>query len=165
MTNRNKKISLCTVIFLFTSLLPTKKSWAGDEETTQTPMFEAVSPLKTGERAPFEGILLSKDLASRIEAEKKTSIDKKLCDAKLQSSVDSAKSELNKKLEILNVKYETLEEKHRQVVDVKDSQIDFLREKFEPPPWYKEPAFLVSIGLISGAGLAIGAAYIVNLVK
>ena len=161
MTKSMKKNIFCIVTLFFISLMPINRARAEDD----APMFEAVSPLKVGEKAPFEGILFSKDLAARIEAEKKTSVATKICEAQKTAAVDLTKSEFSKKLEILNIKYTSLEEKHDKIVGVKDAQIDFLREKFEPPPWYKEPAFLISVGLISGAGLAIGAAYIVNLVK
>ena len=158
----SKNIIAHIVLVCFTSLSFTAISFADEPEQ---PLFNAVSPLQKGDKAPFEGILLSKDVAAKLEAERKTMVAEKICNAKLEAEVGNAKSLLTKKLDVLNEKYEALEDKHERIVEIKDNELDFFRKSYQPPPWYKEPAFLISIGLVTGAGLAIGAAYIVNLVK
>ena len=158
----NKNIITYFILVSFSCLsLPI----AAFSEDPEQPFFNAVSPMQKGDRAPFEGVLLSKDVAAKLEAERKTMVAENICNAKIESQVGTAKSLLTKKIETLEAKYSALEEKHEKIVEIKDAELDFFRKSYQPPPWYKEPAFLVSIGLISGAGLAIGAAYIVNLVK
>lgn len=127
--------------------------------------YEAVSPLSKGDHAPFTGILFSKDLAARIEAERKTMIAVKLCDAKLNASVLLAKSELQLKLDVLTGKYSALQIKYTDIVAVKDGQIEFLRKSYMPTPWYESPAFLITIGVLSGIGLSLGAAHLVKTVR
>ena len=127
--------------------------------------FEAVSPLKKGDHAPFTGILFSKDLAARIEAERKTMISLKLCDAKLSASILIARSELQLKLDIVSGKYSALQTKHTDLIGIKDDQITFLRKNYMPTPWYKEPSFLITMGVIAGIGLAVAGAHLVKTVR
>ena len=127
--------------------------------------YEAVSPLSKGENAPFDGILFSKDLAARIEAERKTMIAIKLCDSKLNASVLLAKSELQLKLDIITGKQSALQTKHTDIVAVKDSQIKFLRKNYMPTPWYESPTFLITVGILTGIGLSLGAAHLVKTVR
>jgi hypothetical protein len=128
-------------------------------------MFEAVSPLSKGDRAPFEGILISKALAARIEAERKTMISLKLSEAKLNAAVLITKSDLQLKLDIETSKYVLLDEKHIRLMTIKDEQIDFLRESYMPTPWYESPAFMITVGVLAGIGLSIGSAHIVKTVR
>ena len=127
--------------------------------------FEAVSPLNKGDHAPFTGILFSKDLAARIEAERKTMISLKLCDAKLSASILIARSELQLKLDIIDGKYSALQTKHTDLIAIKDDQITFLRKNYMPTPWYKEPAFLITLGVVAGVGLAVAGAHLVKTVR
>ena len=127
-------------------------------------VFEAVSPLSKGDRAPFEGILFSKDLAARIEAERKTMISLKLAEARAAAEIKIAVSKVQLKLDIANGKLQALEEKHKKISDINREQIDFLRENYMPKPWYEEAGFLVPLGIALGIGLAIGAAHIVKTV-
>ena len=158
----NKFISTftCLFFFVFCTFAP---AIALANETKS--MFEAVSPLEKGDRAPFQGILFSKDLASKIEAERKTMITLKLAEIRQEAAVSLARSELQLKLDIANGKFLALEEKHQKITDINREQIDFLRENYQPTPWYEHPAFLVTVGVLSGIALTIGAAHIVKTVK
>ena len=157
-----KAISILTLLFFtFFSVISPSAVYANDTKIT----FQAVSPLEKGDRAPFEGILFSKDLAAKIEAERKTMITLKLAEIRQKAAVDLVRSELQLKLDIANGKFSALEEKHDKIVEIKEEQIDFLREQYLPTPWYKHPAFLITVGVLSGIGLTIGAAHIVKTVK
>ena len=157
----SKKIISSILVLTFANLVCVIPAFADEPP----PAFEAISPMTKGDKAPFEGILFSKDLAARIEAEKKTKIDSKICESKSKAAVEIVRSELNRQLEISNGRYEAFEEKHNSLMEIKDNEIDFFRKSYQPPPWYKEPAFLLSMGIIAGVGLSIGAAYVVKLVK
>ena len=135
------------------------------ETTKLTAPVEAVSPLSKGQKAPFEGILFSNALAVKIEAERKTMITLKLSEEHTKMAVTLATSSIQLKLDILSGQYSALEEKHTNITQIKQEQIDFLRKQYLPTPWYEHPAFLVTIGIISGIGLTIGAAHIVKTVK
>ena len=135
------------------------------DEINLSPRYEAVSPLSKGDIAPFSGILFSKDLAAKIEAERKTMIAIKLCDSKVNASVLLAKSELQLNLDILAGKQSALQTKHTDTVAVKDSQIKFLQKNYMPVPWYESPTFLVTVGILTGIGLSLGAAHLVKTVR
>jgi len=158
---KNKIVSL-VCIFTFTSAVMITPIVHANE--TQ-PRYEAVSPLSKGDKAPFDGILFSKDLAARIEAERKTMIALKLCEARVDTSVLLAKSEQKLQLDILSGKYAALQIKHTDILEVKDGQIKFLRESYMPPKWYESPAFLITVGVLAGIGLTIGTAHIVKTVR
>lgn len=161
MMTASKKFISCFLVFALVSSTAPVSVWAEDPE----PMFNSVSPMQKGDRAPFDGILLSKDLASKIEADRKTMVALKICNANTKAEVDSAKSVLTKQLDEMTAKYNALDEKHERLMEIKEEELEFFRKSYQPPPWYKEPAFLISMGLIAGAGLSVGAAYIVKLVK
>ena len=156
-----KKITTVIVLFCFTFFSMTPIAYAEDPTT----VFEAVSPLSKGDKAPFEGILFSKALAAKIEAERKTMITLKLADQNIKTAILLAKSELQLKLDIANGKFLALEEKHKKITEINREQIDFLREQYLPTPWYEHPAFIVTIGIVSGVAITIGAAHIVKTVK
>jgi len=160
---RNKIISIVSMI-AFTLAFVISPIARADESKLKL-RYEAVSPLSKGDHAPFTGILFSKDLAARIEAERKTMIAIKLCDAKLNASVLLAKSELQLKVDILTGKYSALQTKHNDIIAVKDGQIEFLRENHMPTPWYESPAFLITVGVLTGIGLSLGAAHLVKTVR
>ena len=127
--------------------------------------LEAVSPLSKGDRAPFEGILFSKSLAAKIEAERKTMITLTLADIRKEAAVAIVTSEMQLKLDILEGKYNALEEKHTAVTKINQEQIDFLQKQYLPTPWYEHPAFVATISVLVGVGLTIGAAHIVKTVR
>lgn len=154
-------IVILTLICFATTTVPAV-SWA---EPPSTFTYDAVSPLDKGDRAPFQGILFSKDLAAKIEAERKTLITLKLAEAKTSAAVEIARSEMQLKLDVANGKYAALQEKHEKIVEINNEQIDFLRKNYRPTPWYEHPGFVVSMGLLAGIGLTIGAAHIVKTVK
>ena len=149
------------VVFCFTLFSMTPAVYAEAPPT----LFEAVSPLSKGDKAPFEGILFSKALAAKIEAERRTMITLKMAEQNTKIAVTLAKSEIQLKLDISNGKLLALEEKHKKITDINKEQIDFLRKQYLPTPWYEHPAFLVTAGIVSGVALAIGAAHIVKTVR
>lgn len=158
---KNKIISVAC-IFAFTSAIVIAPVVQANE---LPPRYEAVSPLDKGDKAPFEGILFSKDLAARIEAERKTMIALKLCEIRVDTTVLLAKSEQKLQLDILSGKYAALQTKHTDIIGIKDGQIKFLQESYMPPKWYESPTFLITVGVIVGIGLTIGTAHIVKTVR
>jgi len=156
-----RKITAIIVIFCFTFLSLSPSVCAEGSPA----LFEAVSPLGKGDKAPFEGILFSKALAAKIEADRRTMITLRLSDQKVKTAVLLVRSELQLKIDVSSGKFLALEEKHRKITDINREQIDFLRKQYLPAPWYEHPAFLVTIGIVSGVALTIGAAHIVKTVK
>lgn len=157
-----KLVSLFTLFFFisFCTILPAP-AIANDAKVS----FEAVSPLSKGDKAPFEGILFSKDLAAKIEAERKTMITLKLAEIRQKAAVGLVRSELQLKLDVLSSKYSALDEKHKSILKINKEQIRFLQKQYLPTPWYEHPAFVATVSVIVGVGLTIGAAHIVKTVR
>lgn len=153
----------CFLIAFFSMANIPNAAWA--DVPTSNLTLDAVSPLDKGDKAPFQGILFSKSLAAKIEAERKTLITLKLSEAKTEAAVKIAKSEMQLKLDIANGKFIALQEKHNKIVEINKEQIDFLRKNYQPKPWYEHPGFVVSMGILAGIGLTIGAAHIVKTIK
>jgi len=126
---------------------------------------DKVSNLQKGQRAPFAGTLMNKQLASRIEAERKTHLPKKLCEASTKASVAMCEAEATRKLALADAKYTATEEKHKAILGTKQEQIDFLRKNYLPRAWYESTPVLIGIGVLGGFGLALGAAKLVSLSK
>ena len=126
---------------------------------------DKVTALKQGDQAPFDGILMSHSLASRIEAEKSTNLDAKRCAIKNKASVALCESNAKKYHDIQLARYKALQEKNAQILKVKQSQIDFLRKNYFPVPWYKEPIFWAGVGIFLGVGLTVAAAHVVKSVR
>ena len=126
---------------------------------------DKVSSMNKGDRAPFSGLLMNKQLADRIEAEKSTKIDKKVAKAQMDSVVARIRSEAKRDMEIQIKRYSALSEMHIQVVQVKNDQIKFLRKNYLPKQWYENPAFLMFVGALFGGGVVVGGAHIVKTVR
>jgi len=126
---------------------------------------DKVSSMEKGDKAPFAGLLMNRQLADRIEAEKSTKIDKKVAKIQLDSAVSRAKSDAKRDMDIQMGRYSALSEMHTQTVQVKNDQIKFLRKNYLPKEWYESPVFLVGTGIVLGAGIIVGGAHIVKTVR
>lgn len=126
---------------------------------------DKVSNMSKGDKAPFDGLLMNRQLADRIEAEKKTKVDVKVAEAKLKSVVAKTKSDAQRDMDIQLARYAALKESGTQTVRIKDDQIKFLRKNYLPKHWYESPAFLISVGVVIGGGLVVGGAHVVKTVR
>lgn len=126
---------------------------------------DKVANLKKGQRAPYAGILMNRQLTDRIEAERSTQIDVEKCKIKSDEAVAICESDAKRQNDIATAKFQSFVDYHTQVVDIKDEQLDFYRQHYLPPPWYKEPAFLVGTGVVGGVVITIVSAYVVKTVR
>jgi hypothetical protein len=126
---------------------------------------DKVATMSKGDRAPFTGLLMNRQLADRIEAEKKTQIDKKIAAIECKATVALSENDAKRDMEIQLARYSAFSEMHTQIIKVKNGQIEFLRKNYLPREWYESPVFLVSAGIVIGTGLVIGSAHIVKTVR
>jgi hypothetical protein len=126
---------------------------------------DKVSSMDKGDRAPFDGLLMNRQLADRVEAEKKTKVDKKVAKAELTAAVARSKNDAKRDMAIQVGRYSALKEMHLQTVKVKDDQIEFLRKNYLPKPWYESATFLMVVGALFGGGVVIGGAHVVKTVR
>ena len=126
---------------------------------------DKVSSMNKGDKAPFDGLLMNRQLADRIEAEKKTKVDKKIAKIQLDAAVARISSDAKRDMDIQMGRYSALSEMHTQTVQVKNDQIKFLRKNYLPKPWYESPVFLMVVGAFFGGGVVIGGAHVVKTVR
>ena len=115
---KNKIIAVLTIFFFTALVIPGPALAVPPEETSRLTLrstFEAISPLSKGQKAPFEGILFSKDFAAKIEAERKTMITLKLADVRTKAAIALTRSELQLKLDIMSGRNAALEDKHVKI--------------------------------------------------
>lgn len=144
------------VIMIVAMLLPTVAVAAPGDK---------VASMNKGDRAPFDGLLMNRQLADRVEAEKKTKVDKKVAEAERTAAVARTKSDAKRDMDIQQARYTALKEAGTRTIKVKDDQIKFLRKNYLPKPWYESPAFCMIVGALFGGGVVIGGAHIVKTVR
>ena len=126
---------------------------------------DKVSSMNKGDKAPFDGLLMNRQLADRIEAEKKTKVDKKIAKIQLDAAVARISSDAKRDMDIQTGRYAALKEAGIRTINVKDDQIEFLRKNYLPKPWYESPTFCMIVGALFGGGIIIGGAHIVKTVR
>jgi len=126
---------------------------------------DKVSSMNKGDKAPFDGLLMNRQLADRIEAEKKTKVDKKVAKIQLDAAVARTRSDAKRDMDIQTGRYAALKEAGIRTINVKDDQIEFLRKNYLPKPWYESPTFCMIVGALFGGGIIIGGAHIVKTVR
>jgi len=126
---------------------------------------DKVASMNKGDKAPFDGLLMNRQLADRIEAEKKTMVDVKVAEAARIAAVARTKNDAKRDMDIQLARYAALQEATGQTIQVKNDQIKFLRKNYLPKSWYEEPWFLMTVGALFGGGLVIGSAHVVKTVR
>ena len=117
-----------------------------------------IANLKKNQKAPFDGtlfdIVASADLTVRLENHKQ------VCEIRLSKTKDlcEAESRLGIKLKIAEL--ESLQQKHRDILKIKNDQIVFLQKTaLRDVPWYENNKLWFATGLIMGFAVSIGSAY------
>ena len=117
-----------------------------------------VVTLRKGEKAPFDGTLLSPDAAAKIITETDFTLEKCLIDARRDKMLQEAKLTMEKK----NVEAElaacTL--KYAEMEKLYEKQIDYLEKRAVSPSW-ETPVYFTS-GILVGAGLVYGSSLILK---
>jgi len=116
--------------------------------------------LKKGDKAPFDGILLSLRLAAEIKENCSPDTIEKRCQVRIDEAKKLANSECTQKTDILKVEVSACQEKHVKVVAAKDEYINVLESKL--PKWYESPKLWFGIGIVVGGGVVIAVARNVN---
>tara|TARA_B100000161_G_C33354419_1_gene326086 strand:- start:162 stop:614 length:453 start_codon:yes stop_codon:yes gene_type:complete len=113
------------------------------------------APLKQGEPAPFNGVLIPTLKAAEMTARLEQS--ESLCLARVESSVASA---VNQKQFLLNnceSSKKIMDDLYKSRLDAQTNYSDFLEKRVTSPGLSKEWVFI--IGIVAGVGITIGAGY------
>lgn len=148
----------CLVFLAQISFFPLV-SHAQDLESS-TSENERVTTLSLGESAPFAGTLFSTEATARMLAE--LELSRESCDLRVSRAVEENQASCQLQIDRLRITSETNQEIFNSRLEIKNGQISFLQERYEPPSWFEHPAFWITVGLVVGAGATIGVTYAVN---
>ena len=117
--------------------------------------------IRKGEKAPFDGTLLSPDAAAKIITETDYTLEKCLIDSRREKSMLDAKLTLERKnveaeLAACTLKYTEMEKLFAQ-------HIDYLEKRASVPQW-QSPAYFAG-GVLVGAGLVYGSSLILKNIQ
>ena len=121
---------------------------------------EKVADLNKGQKAPFSGVLMSENLATKLYLDSKFS--PRECDIKLEESSRDSKIKCDKQISLLESKLEIQKDKFESIIKFKDNRIDFLEKRWAPQPWYESGEFWFSAGILSGIILTVAAGYAIG---
>lgn len=82
--------------------------------------------LKKGQRAPYEGLLLSKEAQAKMIAEKEEA--KRLCKLEIQYLTMRGNQDCKYKVDLHKIEIDSLEKKHKTIIKLKDEEIGRLQE-------------------------------------
>lgn len=140
----NKFFSLVALFSLIFSIFATPAL------CDDAPAEKLTTSLKKGDKAPFEGVLLSIPLAAEIKNNCAPDVIQKRCDVKVNEAVSLCKSESQKELDIFGEKLKAQEEKYEKILKAKDEEIKIIRDQLKPPAWYEKPTLWFAVGVVAG---------------
>lgn len=151
-----KKILSSIIIFILSFNL-TFKSHADEPLINDK---NTVIELKMGRLSPFDGTLLSKDVAEKLFARLKTEDDR--CKIKIDHELSLQKIELDRQVKLLELQMQLEKEKNKDLFSLRDERIKWLEQNLKPSPWYRSGEFLFSMGVLAGIGVSVGVSYAIS---
>ena len=126
-------------------------------------LAQNVIPIKEGEKAPFDGVLLDKPTAAKFLAEKEYTEEK--CSLLTENEVGKATSECELRRKIAEARLQNDAIKYTQILTIKNTEIDRLNEVVEKssvnwgPAWFASGA---AIGIVTSITIFFISVQIVN---
>jgi hypothetical protein len=140
------------ISIVLTAAIITTPSYILAQETEEKPK---ISSLKQGDRAPFDGILLEAQGFAEIMA--KMEIDEERFKLELDYLGKKKDAEWGLRYNTLQVSFDSLKFKYDNIIEIKDNEIQVLREiavdKKDYSMWWYAGGFL------SGVALCLGVLY------
>lgn len=140
-------LGLCSFIFFS---LGSSISYAAEE----------IAVLEEGEPAPFSGTLFSTEAAAKLVVSLESA--QELCTLRCEEEKAVETATLQLELNLMTISRDAIRWEYEQVLQIKNDQIDFLEAQIHRPRFPYETVFIV--GLVSGVGLTLAAAYSLNQV-
>jgi len=116
-----------------------------------------ITNIEKGSLAPFPGVLMSEDLATKLYLDAKFS--PKECDIRIEEKLGVEKLNCERGLDILNSKLLIQAEKYEFIIEFKNNRVNFLEKRWSPRPWYESGEFWYAAGVISGVLLTVATGY------
>lgn len=117
----------------------------------------SIADVKKGDAAPFTGVLMSNDVATKLYLDSKFS--SKECDIKIREKIDIEKLSCKKDKSLLSSELSIERRKYEKILSLKNDRIRFLEKKWNPSPWYESGEFWFATGLVSGLLITIASGY------
>ena len=157
MLNRTKSKTIA-LFCIFSFLFYTTPSFAGEFENKLKD--GVVTNVKKGDKAPFDGILLSSVAAAKLYGELNFFEDE--CKLTLSKELDIAKIRYDAEIASLKLKLEVETVRTEKLLQIKDERIEFLEENWKPTPWYESGEFWLAIGIVSGVLITTAAGHAIH---
>ena len=138
----NKILALC----ISANLALAPAAYADDEQ----PMF---THLDQGATAPFAGTLFNPAATARLIAESQFSMSE--CDLEVEYECGQVRAEYQLQLDILQARYDSLDERHTLLMDIKQTEINTYRDMAIEQP-NKNNHWWLAGGVVTGIGLTLG---------
>ena len=155
---KSKIVIILLPVFMSAQVVP---AYANDVDTK---VEKLVTDLQKGQKAPFDGILMTQKLAAEVKENCSKDVIEKRCDARVKEAVGLAQSECTATTSVLNSKVSACQLKYDESIAAKDKEIESLKVKLDKmePHWYDSPELWLGIGVVLGGGAVYG---IVKAVK
>ena len=151
---KNKWLAIfCSLTFFIATTAPAY----ANEEIQDTLSTGRVTNLSQGERAPFQGILLSESAAAKLFAD--LEFTEKECQLRLTRELEIASITSRSQIDALTLRLQVETERTDRLLDIKDERIEFLEQNWKPQPWYESGEFWFGMGVVGGVLITVGSAY------
>ena len=125
----------------------------------QEPEEPKFTQLEQGEEAPFAGTLFNPTATAQLITDSQFALEE--CDLKIEYEIAKARAGMQLQLDSLQISYDSLEEKHQLLMDIKNNEINTYREMALDQPNKNNQWWLVG-GVVVGIGLSLGTFYAVT---
>ena len=122
-----------------------------------------VSDILEGQPAPFTGVIMTNDVATKLYLDSKFS--PKQCEIKIGEKLEIADINCKAQIDLLNAKIKIENDRFEKIIEAKDDRIHFLEKRWSPRPWYDTGVFWMSVGVISGILITAVAGYSISNVS
>ncbi len=119
----------------------------------ETPQY---THLEVGQTAPFAGTLFNPAATAQLIAESQYSMDS--CDLRVEFEVQRTEARFQLQLDSLQATYDSLDQRHTLLMDIKNQEIETYRELALKQP-NKNNQWWLAGGIIMGAASSIGIFY------
>lgn len=143
------KISLLVMLTLIFQIHISKYAFA--EVDTKKDLV--VSDIQKGQRAPYNGVLMTQRLVTEIKNNYGPEVAKSKCSILIKQEVGLANSQCIKDTTILESKISSCEDVYKKSIDLKNKEIVRLSKLLEPNKWYKDNKLWFGLGV--GVGIAL----------
>lgn len=159
-------VALALVLFSFPAYASpwTFTSMSPSSEDVSLGAIGQVSPMKKGEKAPFDGVLLDAAAAAKIIVDKQEA--KRQCEIEIEKEVNLTKAKFTLDLENMRASRDALKKELDARIALKEDHIQFLeKEAIRNAKKASNTKWWLIGGIAIGIALSVGGAFIIREVR